>query len=361
MSAATTAALRRELLVRLLDAWLPRALHRSRRLTLVQAYAGEDAGIPGAALDVLAEFADRLGGRRVTVAVLDRGLTGGPSYTKSDNKGPFLPAGVSVHPVKGGPALLPAVLAATQAAGAPLLAYVDLMTRAPAAGHAEPAAGGAGSAAGGAGSAGGGAGPPGGHAGLAGDEGPDGGAGGGAAVVPLEPVYRAVAAGRPGELLLVLPAAARDRDRPVDALAAAGFPLVTEVELVPVDGAPAELVVFATASGHGLDAFKDALWNLDEYAGVRYRDPRDPEGHLLDISLSPHPGPLRRELLARLATGPASVAELRRFAAAATVYRSADVNSVLTALLAAGTLSRAPEHGRLSGDVVISAAATRTA
>ncbi len=139
-----------------------------------------------------------------------------------------------------------------------------------------------------------------------------------------------------------------------DTLAAAGFPLVTGVELVPDDGSPAQLVVFATSSGHGLDAFKNALWDVDEYAGVRYRDPHDPAGHLLDISLTPHSGPLRRELLTRLVEGPASVVELRRFATARTVYRSADVVTALTALLAAGQVSRTPEHGRLGGDVVIS-------
>ncbi|ASW54431.1 hypothetical protein [Plantactinospora sp. KBS50] len=336
MSGTSTAALRRELLVRYLDAWLPRAVHRSRRrLALVQAYAGDDDGLPEASLDVLAEFADRLGGRQVTMAVLapdrpadragtgpaDRAGTGEPAPRKSD----FL----FLHRVAGGPAALPAVLVASQAAGAPLLAHVDLLDRRPvtAAGSAPASA-------------------PASAPTLAPESTP--------ATVPLAPVCRAVATGRPGELLLVTPAAARDRDRPADTLAAAGFPLVTEVELVPDDGSPAELVVFATSSGHGLDAFKDALWDLDEYAGVRYRDPRDPDGHLLDISLRPHPGPLRRELLARLADGPASVVELRRFATTATVYRSADVTIALTGLLGAGLVSRTPEQGRLGGDVVIS-------
>ncbi|MFD0823429.1 hypothetical protein ACFQ0D_35090, partial [Micromonospora zhanjiangensis] len=131
-----------------------------------------------------------------------------------------------------------------------------------------------------------------------------------------------------------------------------GHPLVTAVELV-ADG-DVELVAFGTSSGRGLDAFKDAMWAVDEFAGVRYRDPRDPAGHLLDVSLTPHPGPLRRELLAHLAaTGPGTVTELRSFTGTETVYRPADTNRVLTALLAAGLVTRSPEHGRLAGDVLI--------
>jgi hypothetical protein len=117
----------------------------------------------------------------------------------------------------------------------------------------------------------------------------------------------------------------------------------------------ARLVTFGTTLGKSLEAFKNALWAVDEYAGVRYRDPRDPEGHLLDISLSPHPGPLRRELLAHLAAeGECSVTELRRFTLTNTVYRAADTVRVLNALLAAGAVSRSPERGRLGGDVLIS-------
>ena len=98
------------------------------------------------------------------------------------------------------------------------------------------------------------------------------------------------------------------------------------------------------------------MWAVDEYAGVRYRDPGDPDGHLLDISLKPHPGPLRRELLAHLAaTGGRTVTELRRFTLTDTVYRSADTTAAITSLLTAGAVTRAPEAGRLAGDVVVTA------
>ena len=77
----------------------------------------------------------------------------------------------------------------------------------------------------------------------------------------------------------------------------------------------------------------------------------------IDISLSPHPGPLRRELLAHLAAhGPATVTELRTFALTETIYRAADATRVLHNLVETGAVTREPEHGRLGGDVMISAA-----
>jgi len=137
-------------------------------------------------------------------------------------------------------------------------------------------------------------------------------------------------------------------------LRTAGFPLAAAVELVASSGA-GELMVFATGLVKSLEAFKETLWAVDEFAGVRYRDPGDPERHLIDISLNPHPGPLRRELLHRLGTaGPATVTELRTFALTETVYRAADANRVLQILLTGGAVQRDPQHGRLGGDVVIS-------
>ncbi|MFJ6956153.1 hypothetical protein ACISRB_32595, partial [Micromonospora aurantiaca] len=62
----STDAVLRELLVRRLDHWLPAALHRARRATLALAYAGGDAAGAEEALRVVAEFADRLRGRRLT-------------------------------------------------------------------------------------------------------------------------------------------------------------------------------------------------------------------------------------------------------------------------------------------------------
>jgi hypothetical protein len=171
---------------------------------------------------------------------------------------------------------------------------------------------------------------------------------------PGPDIFGALTAGKPAEVLMSLAAtAAPEVDAYRASLRGSGFPLVAAVELV--DDAGAELLIFATAQGKSLEGFKETLWAVDEYAGVRYRDPGDPERHLIDVSLNPHPGPLRRGLLTHLeSAGPASVTELRTFALTETVYRAADATRVLQTLLSAGAVKREPEHGRLGGDVVIS-------
>ncbi|MFI9643147.1 hypothetical protein ACIG87_24355 [Micromonospora sp. NPDC051925] len=284
-------AVLRELLVRQLDHWLPGALHRSRRATLALSYAG-DPGTAEAALRVVAGFADRLRGRRLTVLVL---AGGGPELpARLGTVEATLPADVAVHVVPGDPARLPVVLKAAGAAGAPLLTLVD-------------------------------------------------------GAVPDPALLAATATGRPAEVLLT--AAAATALRP--ALTAAGFPLVAEVELVPADGSPARLVAFGTGLDKSLEAFKDALWAADGSAAIRYRDPA---GGLLDVAGHPAAGPLRGELLAELTRhGPRTVTELRRHALTATAYRAVDAGRVLTDLLDTGAVTRNPEHGRLGGDVLISA------
>lgn len=308
MSGSQLAVVRRELLVRQLDAWLPAALHRSRRATFAQVHAVADDATAEAAVRAIAEFADRLRGRRLAVPILAPSTDGLAQRLAEVQQELRTPPELSVHVAAGGADELPAVLTAVTAAGAPVLAYVDAV-----------------------------GGP-----------------------TPTELVVASVASGRPAELLLALdsPAAPGIDHRAL--LPAAGFPLLTEVELVDRAGA-SEMVVFATSLGKSLEAFKDALWAVDEYAGVRYRDPHDPDAHLLDISLSPHPGPLRRQLLAHLSSvGPCSVADLRRFTLTETVYRTGDTMRALTALLTGGRVTRDPAHGRLGGDVIITAVPGRT-
>jgi hypothetical protein len=277
-----------ELLVRYLDVWTPTALH-ARRATFAYASGSSAPELPGAALRVFAEFADRMRGRRLGFVVVTPETVTGLAAA---------PADLGVYPVAGPPGRrVPVALKAAGSAKAPLLAFLDL---------------------------------------------PDG---------PSEDLLAAVTAGKPAELMLVTsPGTWRElRDR----LRAAGFTLTSGVELVDTD---TRLVAFASSQDRSLEAFKNAMWSVDEYAGVRYRDPGDPDGHLLDISLKPHPGPLRRELLAHLAdTGGRTVTELRRFTLTDTVYRSSDTNAAVTSLLTAGAVTREPETGRLAGDVVIRA------
>jgi hypothetical protein len=125
------------------------------------------------------------------------------------------------------------------------------------------------------------------------------------------------------------------------------------VELVAEDG-EARLLVFVTADEKHLATFKSELWAVDEFAGIRYRDPRDAEGILVDISLTPQLLPLRRALLAELARrGRRTVAELQRFTLLQTIYRPEDAVGALTSAVTAGEVTRDPEKGRLTPRTVI--------
>jgi hypothetical protein len=269
-------AVKQELLVRYLDFWVPAALHASKAATYLD-LSGYGAG---AALPVVAEFADLLAGRELTVLVAGEALAGLPV--------PGL-AGLRVAEAPDDLAV-----AVRRAGRAPVLAHLE---------SPEPAE-----------------------------------------------VYPALGAAHDGELLLVTEPVTGDAREP---LFAAGFRFVVAVELVAADG-KAELLRFATSASRSLERFKDELWAVDRYAGVRYRDPAEPEAVPLEISYEPHTGPLRRALLARLAEGaPQTVNELREFALTRTLYRPADVNRALTPLLARGALTREPERGRLTGATLV--------
>lgn len=158
---------------------------------------------------------------------------------------------------------------------------------------------------------------------------------------------------RAAEILLIRDAAG-EAEAIRKSLLDAGFRFAVVVELVDNAG-QAEWAFFATSAVRTLERFKDALWAVDEYAGVRYRDPRTSDHPPLDISLEPHVGPLRRALLARLAAdgGADTVAQLREYALSDTVYRPADVNRALAPLLSAGQVTREPERGRLTPRTMI--------
>ncbi|BCY13986.1 hypothetical protein [Actinoplanes sp. L3-i22] len=287
---------KRELLIRHLEAWAPAALHRGRRAIYLHGYADVDAGATAeAAVRVLADLPDLARGRELFMVAVGDDMTTITARLAEVQRQAGAGAGLSVLAI-GAPAEV--ALRAAGAKGVPTLGFLDA---------------------------------------------------GSASEPPAVATVTALAEGRPGEALLVLPAGS-----PVEPYRDA-FPLLTAAELA-VGEEPGEVVVFATASGKSLEQFKEALWAVDEFAGVRLRDPGDPERHLIDISLQPHPGPLRREILAHLAeVGAATVSDLRTFTLTETVYRAADANRVLHLMLDAGTVTRDPATGRLGGDVLISA------
>jgi len=269
------AAVRHELLVRYLDAWLPAILHGHKRVTYVDTSA--DAASAVAAARVICEFEDLL--RRHSVTMVVAGASSADEVVADP------PPGLEVRP-SAGP--LP------RDTKGPIFAWL----RAPVAGE----------------------------------------------------VVSTVAGAKNSEIMLSGPAA----DPAFEALLVkAGLALVSRVELVDRAG-EAELLMFATASEKSLERFKDELWALDEYAGIRLRDPRDESGTLLDISVQPQLGPLRRALAAHVTeTGGTTLADLRRWAVHETIYRAGDATRAVQALVAAGTLAREPAGGRLSPDTTI--------
>src|SRR5207302_6046719 len=144
------------------------------------------------------------------------------------------------------------------------------------------------------------------------------------------PLVAAMARGKGHEVVVTAPAG----EHPVEA--------GCSIELVAEDG-EARLLVFVTADAKHLATFKSELWAVDEFAGIRYRDPRDAEGTLVDIALTPQLLPLRRALLAELARrGSRTVAELQRFTLLETIYRPEDAVGALTSAVTAGEVTREP-------------------
>ncbi|MQA25037.1 MAG: hypothetical protein GEU94_06115 [Micromonosporaceae bacterium] len=296
-------AVKQELLVRYLDAWTPTVLRSHRRATYVE--ASRD-GSALAALRVFGEFADRLAGHHLDVVVLSR--SGDPDAQIAEAVRELgEPAGLSLRTVVD-----PAEL---ELAG-PTFAHVELTDENEAWTLAEK---------------------------IATQRGSE-------LLLTLTPSRQLpltgghVAGGGSQKSTEPEPEVTAYRRR----LRKAGLPHVAHAELVD-DGGRAQLLLFATGVDKHLPAFKEALWAVDEYAGIRYRDPRDPERALVDISLTPQLAPLRRALLEVLSDGgERSVADLQRHALTETLYRPADAVRVLTTLASQGAISREPEKGRLT-------------
>lgn len=286
-------AVKRELLVRYLDAWTSAVLRSHRRASYVEA---APAGPAADALRVFGEFADRLTGHRLDVVLL-----GAPA----DSLAPVLrelgePPGLAVSSIDD---------PATLTIDGPALAHLDAM----------------------------------------GDSGLD--------EQTTWELAATVARGKARELLLTVPPATAEQVAEHRArLRAAGLACVAAVELVDRDG-HAQLLIFATSARKHLATFKEELWSADEFAGVRYRDPSDADGALVDISLTPQLTPLRRMLLPELARrGRCSVADLQDHTLLSTMYRPADTIRVLTAAASAGAISRDPDKGRLMPRTVVAPA-----
>ena len=293
-----------ELVVRYLDAWVPRMVRSARRATVVRAWPERADGTAAeAALRACGEFADQLAGRRLSLIFLAPALDGLDAHL-TEVRRELNGADLDVFAVAGavGSHLGPVVKAA-QAAGGPILGVIEV----------DPAGTGAGAA--------------------------------------VDAAIAAVRGGKPAELLLISPVGSADEV--AGKLDRGRYELVSSVDLVAGDDS--RLLTFATGSAKSLEAFKNELWQLDEFAGVRIRDPHDPDGQVVDIALHPQPGPLRRQILAFLEqAGPQTVTEVRRYALTETVYRADDVTAVLHALVQSDAVRSDAGHGRLAGDTTLS-------
>ncbi len=129
-------------------------------------------------------------------------------------------------------------------------------------------------------------------------------------------------------------------DRYRETVRRAGFAYVLDFELVDARG-QALYLVFATNSQLGLRKMKEVVWEVDDVAGVRYRDPRDPDQETLAIELEPQTSPLRRLLRDHLATlpeGTARVSDLRAHALFETVYKESQVVPAVQRMADDGTV-----------------------
>jgi hypothetical protein len=281
-------AVKREVLVRYLDAWTAAALRSHRGATYVES---GDRDFVADALRVFGEFADRLDEHHLEMVIVGFDPA---AFQKMGEP----PAGLSVRSLAD-----PGDLKVT----GPMLAHLDAVQDG------------------------------------ALDE-PD-----------LWRLVASVAQGKAREVLLTLPAASSSEHVTDygERLHAVGLAYTVTVELVADDGR-AQLLVFATGDSKHLATFKNELWAADEFAGIRYRDPHDPEHTLVGISLTPQLLPLRRELLAELARrGSCTVAELQRHTLLETIYSPADAIGALTSEVSAGAITREPAKGRLTPRTVV--------
>ncbi len=274
-------AVKRDVLVRYLDAWTAAALRSHRGATYVESGT---SGFLADAIRVFGEFADRLDGHHLDMVIV------GDSPEPAEP-----PAGLSVRSVTD-----PGDLSVA----GPVLAHLDLAE------------------------------------------------GSTLAEADAWRLVSSLARGKAREVVLILPGADQPSDY-AERLRAAGLACVAAVELVADDGR-AQLLVFATGDHRHLATFKNELWAADEFAGIRYRDPRDAEHTLVDISLTPQLLPLRRALLVELARlGRCTVADLQRYTLLETIYRPADAVEALTSEASTGAITRSPEKGRLSPRTIV--------
>ncbi|CCH79827.1 hypothetical protein BN12_60033 [Nostocoides japonicum T1-X7] len=139
------------------------------------------------------------------------------------------------------------------------------------------------------------------------------------------------------------PSGSKDRwllQRYRHSIRAAGFPFVLDFELIDKRG-QSLFLVFGTTHRKGLIKMKEAMWEVDDVAGIGYRDPRDPDQQALAIEFEPNTAPLKRLIMDHLSTLPnnrAVIRDLRSFALFNTVFKESQAMAAVREMVAAGLL-----------------------
>ncbi|WP_200216799.1 three-Cys-motif partner protein TcmP [Micromonospora coerulea] len=131
----------------------------------------------------------------------------------------------------------------------------------------------------------------------------------------------------------------------------AGFKYVLDFELAD-ERKNLLYLVFGTNSDRGFEKMKDAIWRVDPYQGIGYRDPRDPNQETLPIRPEPQLGPLRRLILEYLTIIPGratTLDELRRFTLHRTIFRPGQTLNAVRLLIDEGSVVAEPAGKRLIG------------
>ncbi|MGH9089888.1 MAG: three-Cys-motif partner protein TcmP [Acidimicrobiales bacterium] len=122
----------------------------------------------------------------------------------------------------------------------------------------------------------------------------------------------------------------------------AGFPFSLTFELID-EGGHELLLVYGTSGIRGVEKMKDAMWHVDPVHGSRFRDPKDPNQIAFDLVESdPDLRLLKQQLLLRLESGAASLAELKNYALGETVYRGPHAGTAVAKLVEEGKVTRDP-------------------
>jgi three-Cys-motif partner protein len=146
------------------------------------------------------------------------------------------------------------------------------------------------------------------------------------------------------------------------AILRAGFAYCLPFQVVPRTGQPLDLV-FGTSHPRAVEAFKDAMWNVDKSDGMRFSDPRTTVAKqtamaTIQPSLFEDPDAPDAELLGfvvdSLEAGPKTMEQIRDYLLRETArWLPKHAREAIQYLLSEGRLAREPASGRLTKESLL--------